>query len=374
MGNMRVLAFCSYPEESAATRYRLLQFVLPLANRGIDVTVKPFLNSEKYGNFYKKGRLIRNSLNLLGPLVQRTFDSLSAKDHDLLFVQREAMMFGPPIFEWIARAVGNIPMVLDLDDATYVSYVSPTYGKLGSAFKFFGKTDKLIEQSEFVIACNRFVAEYVEKKGKQTTIVPTVVDTDKFCPVSKDSEHIPVIGWIGSHSTLPLLESLFPILTRLALEHPFKLKVVGGGKEDIKIEGVELENLPWSLEREVDDLRSFDIGLYPMVVSDSASRDWLFGKSCFKAVQYMTAGIPFVLSPMGNCAETGIANETHFFANSDEQWYQSLQTLLNFPDLRKKMGERGRKFALENFTIEQQVDKIEEVFRQSIETFRRRRS
>ena len=370
---MEVLGLSSYPEECAATRYRLSQFVGPLSKRGINVTVKPFLNREKYASFYKSGRLVRNAVDLFSPVIGRFFESLSARKYDIIFVQRESMMFGPPVFEWLAKNIGNCPIVLDLDDATYVPYVSPTYGKLGTAFKFFGKTDKLIQWSEYVICCNRFVAEYVEKQGKKTIIVPTVVDTDKFHPVEKSSVGKLTIGWIGSHSTLPLLESLYPVLQKLAVSYNFKLKIIGSGRDSIIIDGVEVENLPWKLEREVEDLQSFDIGLYPMVVSPNANKDWLFGKSCFKAVQYMTAGIPFVLTPIGNCAETGIENETHFFANSDEQWYGSLKTLLDSSEQRKTMGENGRKFALENFTIEQQVDKIESVLLESIETSKRRK-
>lgn len=366
---MEVLGFCSYPEECAATRYRLSQFVAPLSKRGINVTVKPFLNREKYASFYKKGRIIKNAVDIFNPLIERIFESISARNYDLLFIQRESMMFGPPMFEWLAKNVGKCPIVLDLDDATYVPYVSPTYGKLGSAFKFFGKTDKLIEWSEFVICCNRFVSEYVENKGIKSIIVPTVVDTDKFFPVKKSKVGKLTVGWIGSHSTLPLLESLFPVLRKLALSYDFKLKIVGSGRQEVLVDGIEIENLLWKLEREVEDLQSFDIGLYPMVVSESANKDWLFGKSCFKAVQYMTAGIPFVLTPIGNCAETGIKNETHFFANSDEEWYQALKTLLDSVEQRRIMGEKGRAFALKNFTIEQQVDKIESVFIQAIQTF-----
>ncbi|MEJ7848410.1 MAG: glycosyltransferase [Pyrinomonadaceae bacterium] len=366
---MEVLGFSSYPEECAATRYRLSQFISPLAKRGINVTIKPFLNREKYSSFYKKGQLFTNAIDIFNPLVKRVFESVSARNYDVLFVQREAMMFGPPIFEWLANNLGKCPIVLDLDDATYVPYTSPTYGKLGSAFKFFGKTDKLIEWSEYVICCNRFVAEYVEKKGKKSVIVPTVVDTDKFHPVKKSEMGKLTLGWIGSHSTLPLLESLYPVLQKLAIDYDFKLKIIGSGRENIIIEGVEIENLPWKLEREVEDLQSFDIGLYPMVVSSSANKDWLFGKSCFKAVQYMTAGIPFVLTPIGNCAETGMENETHFFANSEEEWFRALKKLLDSAEKRQAMGENGRKFALENFTIEQQVDKIEKVLRRAVETF-----
>ena len=280
---IRCLAFCSYPETSAATRYRLCQFVEPLAKKNIDVTIRPFLDETKYRNFYKKGRAVRNAAGLFAPVLRRLFESVNTGTYDLLFVQREAMMFGPPLFEWLADFVGRLPIVLDLDDATYVPYVSPTYGRIGSGFKFFGKTDQLISWSEHVIACNRFVAEYVEKKGRPATEVPTVVDTDKFYPATVGSEGLPTLGWIGTHSTFPFLESLFPVLERLARDHRFKLKVVGAGDVSPKIPGVLLENLPWSLGRETDDFRSFDIGLYPMAIKGNTNRDWLFGKSLFQS-------------------------------------------------------------------------------------------
>ncbi len=45
---MRVLGLASYPVEAAATRYRLEQFVAPLAERGIELTIKPFLDSSLF--------------------------------------------------------------------------------------------------------------------------------------------------------------------------------------------------------------------------------------------------------------------------------------------------------------------------------------
>ena len=39
---MRVLGLCSYPVEAAATRYRLMQFVEPLAKKGIELEASSF--------------------------------------------------------------------------------------------------------------------------------------------------------------------------------------------------------------------------------------------------------------------------------------------------------------------------------------------
>ncbi len=348
---MRVLCICSYPTEAAATRFRVGQFVGPLSDRGIELTVSPFLDGGQFAQIYKSGGGVRKAAGLVAPFLRRLGEVVSSRRYDLLFVQREAMFFGPAFFEWLMQAVGQMPMVLDLDDATYVPYTSPSYGRLGSALKFFGKTDRLIERAAVVTCGNRFIADYVKSKGTRTVVIPTVVDTDLFSP-SENGSDPPVIGWIGTHSTLPSVESIFPVLQRLAEKHQFTLKLVGTGQDSVEISGVKIENLTWSLEREIADFRSIDIGLYPIVTSASANEQWLKGKSGFKAIQYMAVGIPFVMSPVGVCSEIGVNGETHLNAESPEDWYNALDNLLSDPDLRQKMGERARSHSLENYTVE----------------------
>jgi glycosyltransferase involved in cell wall biosynthesis len=363
---MKVLGLCSYPVEAAATRYRLVQFVAPLAEKGIELKVRPFLNSAQFKHFYNSGGRFSKIVSLASPLIRRTYQNLEIKKYDMVLVQREAMFFGPAIFERLYQIIGRCPLILDLDDATYISYVSPTYGKLGSFFKFFGKTDKLIKRADAVFCGNRFIAEYVEKKGTKAEIVPTVVDTGDFFPVDKRND-VPVVGWIGTHSTFPFLESIFPVLEDLARKYRFKLKIVGAGRETVQIKGVETENLDWNLEREIEDFQSLDIGLYPIRTSKSANEEWIKGKSGFKAIQYMSVGIPYVVTPIGICAEMGIEGATHFAASNERQWHDALETLLASPDRRGKMGEAGRKYALENYTVEQQTEKIAKTFRDILE-------
>src|SRR5204862_7009831 len=134
---------------------------------------------------------------------------------------------------------------------TYVSYTSPTYGGLGSVLKWFSKTDDLIRWARLVTCGNRGIAEYVSGKGTEARVIPTVVDTEVFRPGSGGIERDPVVlGWIGTHSTFPYLESIFPVLGDLARSHKFRLKVVGAGKEGISVPGVEVENSAWEIDRE----------------------------------------------------------------------------------------------------------------------------
>ncbi|HSK71602.1 MAG TPA: glycosyltransferase family 4 protein [Pyrinomonadaceae bacterium] len=359
---MKVLGLCSYPIEAPATRFRLYQFVKPLAERNIDLTICPFLDSETFSQFYTKKNIVHLSKGIIPALIKRSASLLDVKKFDVIWVQREAMFFGPAIFENLYRIIGNRPMILDLDDPTYLSYTSPTFGKLGSYFKFFGKTDKLIENSRIVICGNQFIADYVREKGTEAVIIPTVVDTEIFHPVNKPENDVPVIGWIGTHSTFPCLEIIFPVIQQLAQKHQFKLKIVGSGKDKVEIKGVEIENSQWTLEREVSDFQFLDIGLYPVYAAGSLSATWILGKSGFKAIQYLACGIPFVMSPVGVCSEIGEPNITHFNAVTEEDWYNSLDTLLSDSSLRNEMGARGREYSLQNYTVSTQADILANTF------------
>jgi glycosyltransferase involved in cell wall biosynthesis len=361
---MNVLALSSYPVEAAATRYRLVQLIAPLAERGVTLDVRPFLDSRLFASLYRRRELPRTALGLLRAGIRRLGDVLAARNVDVLFVQREAMIFGPPLIEWLAKKVGHCPLVLDLDDATYISYSSPTYGRLGSVLKWPGKTDRLIRWASVATCGNGTIADYVRSQGTEAVVIPTVVDTDRFRPASGSNRRdpsVPVIGWIGTHSTYPYLESIFPALQDLARSHRFLLKIIGSGRDRIRVPGVSVQTLDWSLEREVEDFQSFDIGLYP-IVDDG----WSAAKSGFKAIQYMADGIPYVVTPLGACAEIGEPGVTHFCASSRDEWCGALSSLLGDGELRERMGEAGRQHAVCHYHLSAQVERILDILRRVV--------
>ncbi len=97
--------------------------------------------------------------------MRRFADIFVRANADVILVQREAMIFGPPIIEWLSMHFSGCPMVLDLDDPTYVPYTSPTYGNVGKLLKWFRKTDDLIRWASVVTCGNRAIAEYVREQG-----------------------------------------------------------------------------------------------------------------------------------------------------------------------------------------------------------------
>jgi len=349
MKRIRVLALASYPVEAASSRYRIVQFIEPLARRGIDVTFSPFLDAVLFDALYKPGRLLRHLPRLAWRTLLRWSAVIRAMRADVVFVQREAMLFGPPVIEWLIARVLRRPLVLDLDDATWIAYTSPVYGRLATRLKWPSKTDLLIKWARTVTCGSPRIAEYA--KG---IVIPTVVDTKRFKPgTDKSVCATPVIGWIGTHGTFPYLERLLPIFERLAREVRFRLLIIGAGRD---IPGAETR--AWSLEREVEDFQALDIGVYPL-----ADDDWSAGKAGFKAVQYMATGVPFVMSPVGVCATMGIAGETHLSAITDDEWLAALRRLVTDADLRNRMSVAGRAFAERHYDVEPHADALADAIR-----------
>jgi glycosyltransferase involved in cell wall biosynthesis len=166
-----------------------------------------------------------------------------------------------------------------------------------------------------------------------------------------------VVGWIGTHSTFPYLQSIFPVLQDLAKTYRFRLKIVGAGRHEVIVPGLEVENLEWDLAREIPDFQSIDIGLYP-IDSSLYAEQWAAGKSGFKAIQYMAVGIPYVSTPIGASGEIGEVGSTHLSAANADQWRDALALLLSDAEKRRKMGMAGRAFATRHYCLQDQADKL----------------
>jgi glycosyltransferase involved in cell wall biosynthesis len=353
---LKVLALAPYPEEAASTRFRIAQFVPRLGELGITCELKPFIDTALFKRLYRKDRLTRNALGITWAAMKRGFDLLSIRDYDVVFVQREAALIGPPLVERMIDGWFKKPLVLDLDDPLWVQYTSPVYGPLASRLRCLDKTGELIRRAAHVVCGNTFIAEHVRAAGTGATVLPTIVDTDTFLPRRNETEgKPPMLGWIGTHTTLPYLEAIAPALEQLAARRRFRLKVVGGARS-LNLRGVEVIESAWSLDREVEDFRSLDIGLYPL-----ADDEWSRGKSGFKAIQYLCCGVPFVASPVGVVRDIAAESGAALLAGSAAEWLAALDRLLADADLRRAMGRAGRGFALSRYCLAAQATQLGEI-------------
>jgi len=354
--DVRVLALPALPEFAAATRYRLLQYVPLLAELGIHADVSPFLSNRTFAGLYDRAQAARTAAGVLAGVGRRAIDVARLGSYDVVWVQAQAALIGPPLVEWLAHR--RRALVLDLDDATYIERRSSVFGAFASILKGRGKTDRILRSCDHAVCGNPTVAAYIAGKGIPTTVLPTLVDTHRFTPRAARPPGEIVLGWMGTHSTFEYLLTLMPVFQRLATQYRFRLCVIGAGRVDLRADGVDIEMRPWGLEREVEDLQSFDVAVYPIVADD-----WARGKSGFKAIQYLSCGIPYVASPVGVVASIGRPGLTHLEARSGEEWFDGLSRLLADAPLREAMGTAGRRYAVEQYSTRQAAATLAGVFR-----------
>jgi glycosyltransferase involved in cell wall biosynthesis len=82
-----------------------------------------------------------------------------------------------------------------------------------------------------------------------------------------------------------------------------------------------------------------------------ADEEYQKGKCGCKILQYMAAGLPAVVSPVGINTKLVENGERGFLTGTEEEWFVALRTLMSDPILRQKIGSRGRDFVERKYSL-----------------------
>jgi glycosyltransferase involved in cell wall biosynthesis len=320
---------------------------------GWTVDFYPFEDEELHHVLYESGHTATKLRSMVRCYRRQLDRAIRLGTYDAILIYREAALVGPAVIERLAARSGAA-VIYDLDDPTFVPYRSPTSGWL-TLLKFGGKTRSLFRMADEVICINKLMANVAARYNQHVTVVPNVIDPERYRPLAKPSAGRPTVVWSGSHSTVVNVRPIAPALRRLQATRDVSLRIVCDS--DVEIPGVQRELRWFSPERQVSDLQDCHIGVVPL--ADIAWNRWKF---FFKAVQYMSVGLPVVAQRMGSNPEVIEDGVTGFLVESQDEWYERMKALVDDPHLRERMGRAGRAVAVSKFSADVHLPRVASLF------------
>lgn len=317
---------CGY--ETPAARFRVRQFFPSFEAHGVECRYH-----YAYGaNYHRWNQSALGAPYKLLTRVKRGVEMLHATDADVVFLQRTAIPQSAFFERLLARA--NERVVFDFDDAIYLGADGESSWLRERAVR------GAVRASKRVVVGNSHLAGWVDAPNK-THVIPTVVDDEVYTPQERAGppEADVTIGWMGTSTNFDSLRLALPGVKRLLDRDPRVVFCIVADRELEDVRGwPRVEQRAWSAERELSDLRSFDIGIMPLLDTEMSR-----GKCGFKLLLYMAVGKPVVASPVGANSEIVVDGQTGLLApDSELGWYEALSSLSQDVRSRRDIGLEGR--------------------------------
>jgi glycosyltransferase involved in cell wall biosynthesis len=317
----------------ASFRLRVAALAPLLAERGFDLQVH--LRPKGFFAWPKLRRILKTAGDFHAVIIQRKF-------------------LGPADATLLRRHARQI--FYDIDDALMFHNREVGWVSRWRTRRRFLATARIIDQ---VVAGNEYLAELFRAQGCRATIVPTVIDASRYQVKAHGATPAPRLVWIGSHSTLPYLQSFLPAIEQAVREIP-NLRLLTIADVTVFSNTITVEHEPWTEAGEAAALCRGDIGIAP-----SPSDPWTMGKCGFKILQYMAAGLPVIASPIGANAQIVLDGETGFLPRGPADWPAAIAQLANDAALRASMGTAARCRVQNVYSLERAADQWAELLSQA---------
>ena len=206
----------------------------------------------------------------------------------------------------------------------------------------------IVGASDVVVAGNGFLKDQASAvcSPEHVHVVPTCVEPGRYPLAGHTRNGAGVqLVWVGSRSTLHGIMAMQPILTHIHWRWPgIQLKLICDRFPQLL--GMPVIPCVWSDPTEAQELAAADIGM-SWVPDDLWSR----GKCGLKVLQYMAAGLPVLANPVGVQADMVRHGENGFLVETPDQWAEAVGRLAHDPELRRRMGEAGRRRVEKDFGV-----------------------
>ncbi len=286
-----------------------------------------------------------------------------------------------------AKQLGAI-LIYDLDDNlhevepwNYAYHIYDRSTETGSNNLI--NLEHILKNSDHVIYSTRELSNYYSQLNPNSSILPNFLDIDKrykdIEPVDwremAEKQNVPysdesvLVGFFGSDSHIEDMSILQnPMLKVLANNKNVIFAVMTG--QDlishvlIKKWGIGSNRFVYMPFQSINDytkfVATFDIGLAPLHNSIFNSC-----KSNLKLLEYGAFGIPYIASKVANFQRFHVESGKvgGFICDSDEEWFEKINYLIENPEIRKKMGNDLKDYVYNQYDVKKSLVLITNIFR-----------
>lgn len=347
MRKNKILILTRYGNLGASSRVRMYQY-LPFLEKETNFTISPFFSNTIIDDLYRHKK--RNYFLILLAYIKRMLILFKSSSYDIIWIEKELFPYLPGFFE--SLFLSNKKYFLDYDDAIFHNYDMHPNVVIRTLLK--NKLKLLISNANHIFVGNSYLYDYVVKWNSKVTYLFSVVDEKRYIPIPAIKNKIFTIGWIGSPSTSKYLDPIINYLNEITDHYEFCLTTIGAST--IYNAKFNICQYNWTLEDEVIQINSFDIGIMPLV-----NTPWENGKCGFKLIQYMACGVPVIASPVGINSQI-VTNEVGFLANCKEDWIKYISVFIENKILREEMGIKSRIRIENDFSFNSNVNIFKNYF------------
>ena len=262
-----------------------------------------------------------------------------------VIVRRELLIYNDYGNLFLEKLLSSIHynIFLDFDDdiqSTKTKYPRTIKSRLfglvnNSFFKSCNYYDGLIVGSSYL---KKITIENSKVLKNQITVIPTCVDYFEL-DKKKYNKNDPIIkfGWVGSDNNLFYIDNIIDDLNEISKTQKVELIVISkNGYHTEKLLNLKIINIPWNIDKEIENLLNIDIGLMPLI-----GRHFEKGKCGFKLIQYMGLGLVSIASDVG--VNSLIINDnTNGFLVEGNNWKKKIEEVISLKHNFSEIGENAR--------------------------------
>ncbi len=323
----RLTVFTRYTRLGASSRLRFHDAAGALEEAGFRPHYSSFFSSAYLRRLYA-GR--GKSRFLFAAALLRRLCCLLFTGGPLL-IEYELLPFIP--WRWEKLFLAGRRYVLNFDDDVWRKYDGLPH--------LSDKYDLLCRHAAGIVTANRMLEERCRALNPHTIRIPTAVNTADFSARPAKRKKFTLV-WTGTPVTYPHLLSAADRLQEAAAETAFDLLIIGAPSDAVPLDGVNCIFEEWNQDTEAVLLASAHAGIMPLPENDAFAA----GKSAFKLIKYMAAGLPVIASPVGENLYTVHHGVNGFLASGPAGWSAAVSALAG-EDTRARLGAAAYESAAE---------------------------